>query len=96
MKSKLIILAYFLLAAALAFLVFAIVRELSTGKAGFSKGEKLPIPEEEGPPKFNLSDNVEITQKDCANQCKSFENNPEDLKYCQNYCLAKSLPTNSL
>lgn len=89
MKSKLIILAYFLLAAALAFLVFAIVRELSTGKAGFSKGEKLPIPvEEENQPKFNLSDNVEITQKDCANQCKTFENNPEDLKYCQNYCSA--------
>ena len=95
-KSKLILLAYFLLALALAFLVFAIVKELSAEKTGFTKGEKLPIPEEEGPPKFNLSDNVEITQKDCANQCKTFENNPEDLKYCQNYCLAKGFPINSL
>jgi len=89
-KSKLILLAYFLLAMALAFLVFTIVRELSTEKAGFTKGKKLPIPEEEGPPKFSLSDNIEITQKDCTNQCHDFNNNPEDLKYCQNYCLAKN------
>ena len=85
-KSKLILLVYLLLAVALAFLVFAIVKELSTEKSGFTKGEKLPIPEEKILPNFNLSDNIEITQKDCANQCKTFENDPEDLKYCQNYC----------
>ncbi len=77
---------YFVLALALVFLVYLIVRELMTKEDGFTKGKKLPVQNEEVQPTFNLSDNIEITQKDCLNQCRYFQNNPEDLKYCQKFC----------
>jgi hypothetical protein len=88
-KSKLTTLLYFFLIILLALCVFLIVRELATQENGFTQGQKLPVENEKIEPAFNLSDNIEITQKDCANNCQPFNHNPVDLEFCQKSCRDK-------
>jgi hypothetical protein len=94
-RTKIILSLYALSIILLAFLVYYIVAERHANPSGFAGKKTSPVFLEEeikSEPTFKLSDNIEVTQKDCAAQCQTFKNNPLDLQYCQNFCKGKGFP----
>jgi hypothetical protein len=86
-KTKLISASYLFLIITLAVLVYAIAKERYSQIALESKKIQKPIIEEKpDEPPMSLTQKTQIVAADCANQCKSFKNNPEDLQYCQEFC----------
>lgn len=87
-KKILMIFSYVSLVALLVFLVYEIIKEKAALRTGFTKEQAIQkkMDEQKNAPKFNLSDNVEVTKTDCLNFCQKFKNNSEDYSYCQNLC----------